>query len=348
MPLQPDVIDLRSDANTVPTAAMREAMMRAPVGDDQYGEDPSVNALEAKVAGLLGKEAAMFVASGTMANQVALHVLARRGDEVVAGGEAHVLWHETGAAAALAGVQIAPIGATGLFDAQAFRAAVKPRGHFVFPPTGLVVVENTHNRGGGLVFPQDDAIAICAAADELGIPTLLDGARLFNAACVTGLSAEELARPFRMAWIALSKGLGCPVGSVIAGTGADIAAARRVRRMMGGAMRQAGFLAAAGLYALDHNVSRIAEDHATARALAEVLASSSAFQIDPAVMQTNIVIARMAEDAPDARTMVERARAAGVLILPFGPRMIRAVTYLGVGHQDCVRAGELLVEAGRR
>jgi threonine aldolase len=343
--MPPDVIDLRSDANTLPTPAMRAAMMRAPVGDDQYGEDPSINALEARVAGLLGKEAALFVASGTMANQVALHVLAQRGDEVVAGGEAHVLWHETGAAAALAGVQIVPIGTTGLFDAPAFRAAVKPRGHFVFPPTGLVVIENTHNRGGGLVFPQGDAVAICAAAAELGIPTLLDGARLFNAAAVTGLSVEELARPFRMAWIALSKGLGCPIGSVIAGTGADIAKARRVRRMMGGAMRQAGFLAAAGLYALDHHVDRLAEDHANAHALAELLASSPAFDIDLAAMQTNIVIGRLTEGAPDAGTVTARARAAGVLILPFGPRTIRAVTYLGVDRQICIRAGELLIDA---
>ena len=343
--MPPNVIDLRSDANSLPTAAMREAMMRAPVGDDQYGEDPSINDLEARVAGLLGKEAALFVASGTMANQVALQVLAQRGDEVLAGGEAHVLWHETGAAAALAGVQIVPIGATGLFNATAFRAAVKPRGHFVFPPTGLVVVENTHNRGGGLIFPQDDAIAICAAADELGIPTLLDGSRLFNAAAVTGLAVEELARPFRMAWIALSKGLGCPVGSVIAGTAADIAKARRVRRMMGGAMRQAGFLAAAGLYALDNHVSRLSEDHANACTLAELLASSCAFDIDPAAIQTNIVIARMAENAPDAGTIVERARAAGVLILPFGPRMIRAVTYLGIDRQNCLKAGELLIGA---
>lgn len=343
-----DVIDLRSDANTLPTAAMRDAMMRASIGDDQYGEDPSVNALEARVAALLGKESAVFVASGTMANQVALRVLTRPGDEVVVGGEAHVLWHETGAAAANAGVQIKPVGTTGLFTADQFRAATHPRGHMVFPPTGLVVIENTHNRGGGLVFPHADTLAICTAADQLGIATLLDGARLFNAACATGLAVSELAQPFRMAWIALSKGLGCPAGSVLAGSAADIAAARRVRRMFGGAMRQIGFLAAAGLYALDHQVTRLGEDHANARALAERLAASPAFDVDLGTVQTNIVIARLAPDAPDAATLVARARAAGVLIFQFGPRMIRATTYLGIDRRACLEAGEVLVAAAKR
>lgn len=338
-----DLIDLRSDGSTTPTPGMREAMMRAVVGDDQYGEDPTVRALEDRVAGLLGKEAALFVASGTMANQVALRVLTRPGDEVVVGGEAHILWHETGAAAALAGVQIRSIGTTGLFDADAFRDAVKPRGHLVFPPTGLVVIENTHNRGGGLVFAHDDAVGICTAADERGIATLLDGARLFNAACVSGLPVGELARPFRLAWIALSKGLGCPAGSVLAGSAADIAAARRARRMMGGAMRQIGFLAAAGLYALDHHVGRLAEDHANARALAEVLAASPAFAVDLASVQTNIVIADLPPDAPDAVTMVGRARAAGVLILPFAPRRIRMTTYLGLDRRTCLAAADILI-----
>ena len=189
---------------------MSEAMAHAPVGDDQYREDPTINALEGLMAALLGKEHAMFVPSGTMANQIALRVLTRLGDEVIVGGEAHVLWHETGAAAANAGVQISPIGTSGLFTADDFAAAVKPRGHAIFPPTGLVVIENTHNRGGGVVFPQDDAVAICAMADAAGVATFLDGGRLFNAAIASGTTVTELARPFRMAWITLSKGLGCP------------------------------------------------------------------------------------------------------------------------------------------
>ncbi len=338
-------IDLRSDAVSLPTPAMRDAMMRAPVGDDQFGEDPSVTALEAEVAGLLGKEAGLFVASGTMANQVAVAVLTRPGDEVIVGGEAHVAWHETGAAAANSGVQIVAVGRTGLFTADEFRATVKPRGHMIFPPTGLVVIENTHNRGGGLIFPQDDAVAICAAADEIGIPTLLDGARLFNVACATGLAMDELARPFRMAWIALSKGLGAPSGSVLAGSARDIAAARRVRRRFGGAMRQVGFLAAAGSFALRHNVGRLCSDHANALALAKLLHASAAFDLDLATVQTNIVIARTAAGAPDATEVVTRARDKGVLVVPFGARTIRATTHLDVGRDNCVRAGQLLVAA---
>src|SRR4051794_30529667 len=177
------LIDLRSDTVTRPSLPMREAMARASVGDDQYGEDPSVNALEERVAGLLGKEAAVFVPSGTMANQIALRVMTCPGDEVIAGGEAHVLWHETGAASALSGVQINAVGTTGIFNVEKFMAAFKPRGHMVFPPTGLVVVENTHNRGGGVVFPHETAAAVCAKAEEMGLATYLDGARLFNAAC---------------------------------------------------------------------------------------------------------------------------------------------------------------------
>lgn len=333
-------IDLRSDTVTKPTAAMREAMARAPVGDDQYGEDPTVNALEERVAALLGKERAMFVASGTMANQVALRVLTRPGDGVIVGGEAHVLWHETGAAAANAGVQIDPIGTSGLFTAEEFAAALKPRGHVIFPPTGLVVVENTHNRGGGFVFAQDDAVAICAAADAAGVATFLDGARLFNAACASGRSVGELARPFRMAWIALSKGLGCPVGSVLAGTAADIAVARRIRRMFGGAMRQAGILAAAGLHALDHHVARIHDDHDNARALAERLHGASGIDLDLATVQTNIVLFRLIAGAPDAATFVARAREFGVLASAFGPRTIRIATHLDVDRDQCLAAAD--------
>ena len=336
-----DLIDLRSDTVTKPTLAMREAMAHAPVGDDQYGEDPSVNALEERMAALLGKERAMFVASGTMANQIALRVLTRPGDEVIVGGEAHVLWDETGAAAANAGVQISPIGTSGLFTANDFAGAVKARGHVIFPPTGLVVIENTHNRGGGVVFPQDDAVAICAMADAAGVATFLDGARLFNAAIASGKTVAELARPFRMAWIALSKGLGCPVGSVVVGTAADIAAARRVRRMFGGALRQAGILAAAGLYALDHHIDRIREDHDNARVLAEAIAGAPGIELDLATVQTNIVLFRLAPRAPDAAAFVTQARELGALASAFGARTIRVATHLDVDRAQCVTAAQV-------
>src|SRR5436309_151276 len=265
------LIDLRSDTVTRPSPAMRRAMAEAPVGDDQYGEDPSVNRLQDRIAELLGKEAGLFVPSGTMANQIALKLLTRPGDEVILGEDAHMIWHESGAGAANSGVQFTAIGHGGLFTAEDFRAAVKPPGHIVLPPTGLVAIENTHNLGGGVVFPQADAVAVCAAAREAGIASYLDGARLFNAAAASGLSVAELARPVDLVSVALSKGLGCPVGSVLAGDGPTIARAVRARRMFGGAMRQSGILAAAGIYALDHNVARLGDDHANARLIAKRL-----------------------------------------------------------------------------
>src|SRR5215475_9217442 len=279
-------IDLRSDTVTLLSAEMRKAMANAPVGDDQYGEDPSVNRLQERIAELLGKEAALFVPSGTMANQIGLKILTRPGDEVILGDEAHIVWHESGAGAANSGVQFAVVGRGGLFTATDLRAAYKPPGHIVFPPTTLVAVENTHNRGGGVVFPQEDAEAICATARELGMASYLDGARLFNTAVATGRSLAELAAPFDVVSVALSKGLGCPVGSLIAGRAPDMVRAVRARRMFGGAMRQSGILAAAGLYALEHNIERLAEDHANARILAEYLPDTRA-EIDLTTVQTN-------------------------------------------------------------
>jgi threonine aldolase len=344
-------IDLRSDTVTRPSAAMRRAMAEAPVGDDQYGEDPSVNRLQDRIAELLGKERALFVPSGTMANQIALKILTRPGDEVIVGEEAHVVWHESGAAAANSGVQFTVVGKGGLFTAANVREAAKPRGHIVFPPTTLVALENTHNRGGGIVFPQRDAKEICAAARDLGIASYLDGARLWNAAVASGRPLAELAAPFDLVSVALSKGLGCPVGSVLAGRREDIARAVRARRMFGGAMRQAGILAAAGLYALDHNRDRLAEDHRNARLLAERLAPLPGVRLDLETVETNIVIFRTEEGMPDAETLVARAREAGVLVSAFGRRIVRAVTHLDVSREQCRRAADILAEIlahGRR
>jgi threonine aldolase len=337
-----NAIDLRSDTVTRPSAAMREAMAAAPVGDDQYGEDPSVNRLQERIAALLGKKAALFVPSGTMANQIGLKVLTRPGDEVVLGHEAHMVWHESGAGAANSGVQFAAVGRGGVFDAADLRAAYKPPGHIVFPPTTLVAVENTHNRGGGVVFPQEDVVAVGAAARELGMTSYLDGARLFNTAIATGTSLAELAAPFDLVSVALSKGLGCPVGSVLAGPRDTIARAHRARRMFGGAMRQAGILAAAGLWALDHNLDRLAEDHANARLLAERLAELPGIEVDLATVQSNIVIFRLAGQMPEAAQIVARAAAAGVLVSAFAARTLRAVTHLDVSREDCHRAADLL------
>lgn len=345
MSVAPDApIDLRSDTVTRPTAAMRSAIAAAPVGDDQYGEDPTANELQKRVAALLGKEAARFMPSGTMANQVALRVLTRPGDDVIVSRESHVVWHEAGAGAANAGVQFTEIGARGVFTAAEFMAACKPRGHVVYPPTTLVAIENTHNRAGGVIFPQQDAADICAAARERAIATFLDGARLWNVAVATQVPLAELAAPFDLVAVSLSKGLGAPGGSLLAGSHELIERAVRYRRMSGGAMRQVGIFAAAGLHALDRHMQRLAEDHANARLIAERLALSKRIAIDLATTKTNILVFELARDAPDAATAVARARERGLLIFDFGPRTLRAVTHLDVTREQCARAAEILVE----
>jgi threonine aldolase len=335
-------IDLRSDTVTRPSPEMRAAIASAPVGDDQYGEDPTVNLLHEKIAALLGKEAALFVPTGTMANQVALRVLTRPGDDVIVSRESHAVWHETGAGAANAGVQFTDIGARGTFTADEVVAALKPRGHALYPPTTLVEIENTHNRSGGTIFPQDEIERICTVARERGVATFLDGARLWNVAVASKRSLAELSVPFDLVSVALSKGLGAPAGSVLAGSRELIGRATRHRRMLGGAMRQAGILAAAGLYALEHNLERLAHDHANARLLGERLAQCPHVELDLATVQTNILVFSLRPDAPDAATVVNLARERGVLIFAFGPRTIRAVTHLDVTDEQCVRAAEIL------
>jgi len=337
-------IDLRSDTVTRPSPEMRAGIAAAPVGDDQYGEDPTVNRLQERIAALLGKEAALWLPSGTMANQVALRVLTRPGDDVIVSRESHAVWHETGGAAANAGVQFTEIGARGVFTIEEFLAARKPRGHVIYPPTTLVEVENTHNRAGGVIFPQDEAEQVCAAAREHGIATYLDGARLWNVAVASGRTLAELAAPFDLVAVALSKGLGAPGGSLLAGSSDIIQGAVRYRRMLGGAMRQVGIFAAAGLYALDHNVARLGEDHANALRIAKRLAKSPRIILDLATVQTNILVFNLVAEAPDAPTVVARARERSVLIFAFGPRTIRAVTHLDVSREQCVRAAEVLAE----
>ncbi|MFN8547114.1 MAG: GntG family PLP-dependent aldolase [Candidatus Eisenbacteria bacterium] len=339
-----DLIDLRSDTVTKPSPAMRAAMAAAPVGDDQFGEDPTVNLLQERVAGLLGKESALWLPTGTMANQVALRVLTRPGDDVIVSQESHAVWHETGAGAVNAGVQFTAIGKKGLFTPEEFVAAIKPRGHLLYPPTALVEIENTHNRAGGVVFPREAAERIYAAAAERDIATYLDGARLWNAAVASGHRPLELAAPFDLVSVALSKGLGAPGGSLLAGSTAVIQRCVRYRRMFGGAMRQVGIFAAAGLYALDHNLGRIAEDHANARLIAEHLSSSERIALDLATVQTNILVFDLGEGAPDAASVVAQAKERGVLVLAFGPRTIRAVTHPDVAREQCERAAEVLLD----
>jgi threonine aldolase len=324
---------------------MRRAIAEAPVGDDQYGEDPSVVRLQQQVASLLGKQAALFVPTGTMANQLAIKLYCRPGDDVIVGVESHAVWHETGAAAAVGGVQFTEVGRDGRFTADEFLARCNPRNHLLYPPTTLVEVENTHNRMGGLVWDRAELDRIGAAARRHGVASYLDGARLLNAAVARGDAPSALAAPFDLVSIALSKGLGCPVGSVLAGRHDDIAALVRYRRMLGGAMRQSGVLAAAGVHALEHHVTRLAEDHANARVIGERLAACRGVEIDLDRLETNIIVFRLQQGARDAPAVVARAAKRGVLVMAFGPRTVRAVTHLDVSRADCRQAAEVLAEA---
>ena len=317
-------------------------MAAAPVGDDQFGEDPTTNELQARVAALLGKEAALWMPSGTMTNQVALLVLTRPGDDVIVGRGSHAVWSEAGASAANAGVQFTEVGSGGSFTAADFAAALKPRGHLILPATTLVKIENTHNRGGGIVFPQAEVERICAVAHDRDVATYLDGARLWNAAVASNRNLADLARPFDMVSVALSKGLGAPGGSLLAGPSALITRAVRARRMLGGAMRQNGIFTAAGLYALDHHLARLGDDHANAKRIASRLAASPAIVLDTSTVQTNIVIFHLAEGAPDADTLVARSRERGVLVIAFGARTVRAVTHYDVSSDQCEAAADVL------
>lgn len=339
-----ETIDLRSDTVTRPTAEMRAAIAAAPVGDDQFGEDPTINLLQERAAALLGKEAALWFPTGTMANQAALRALTRPGDDVIVSQEAHAVWHEAGASAANAGIQFTAIGARGVFTPDEFVAAIKPRGHMLYPATTLVEIENTHNRSGGIVFPQQEAIAICQEAAARGIATYLDGARLWNAAVASGLSLAQCAAPFDLVSVAFSKGLGAPAGSLLAGSKETIQRCVRCRRTLGGAMRQVGLLAAAALYALDHNMTRLAEDHAHARLIAEGIAASGRIVLDLRTVQTNIIVFHLAEGAPAAAEFAARARERGLLVSVFGPRTIRAVTHLDVTRSQCERAAAMILD----
>jgi len=338
------MIDLRSDTVTRPTDGMRAAMAAAPVGDDQFGEDPTANELQSRIAALLGKEAALWLPSGTMANQVALRALTRPGDDVIVSRETHAVWHEAGGGAANAGVQFTEIGVGGRFTCQEFTAAVKPRDHMLYPPTTLVEVENTHNRAGGIVIDQQQAIEICAAARERRVTSFLDGARLWNAAAARGKTVGELAAPFDVASVALSKGLGAPAGTMLAGPRDVIRECVRHRRMFGGAMRQVGILAAAGVYALDHHLERLVTDHANAALIGTRLRQSPRVKLVADPIETNIVIFSLAPDAPDAATVIAAAKTKGVLVVAFGPRTLRAVTHLDVTREQCDEAASVLLD----
>ena len=341
----PTPVDLRSDTVTRPSPGMRAAMAAAEVGDAVLGDDPTVLKLQERAAELLGKEAALYVPSGTMANQIALKVHCEPGDDVLACEGAHLMWYESGAAGAIAGVQIRSIGRAGRFSA-ADVAAAYVEAQPTIPATRLVCVENTHNRSGGVVWPRANVDEVVATARKLDMRLHLDGARLLNATTVLGVPPNVLAGGFDTVSMCFSKGLGAPVGSVLAGSRALMARALRFRRMFGGGMRQSGILAAAALYALDHNVSRLAEDHANARWLAERLAPLPGLVVD-AAPPSNIVMVDLAPELPPARDLSGRLAAGGVLCSVFGPRRLRFVTHLDVDRAACERAVEALTSIVR-
>jgi threonine aldolase len=327
-----NLIDLRSDTVTKPTPAMREAMARAEVGDDVYGEDPTVNRLQERVAALLGKEAGLFVPSGTMANQVSLGVLTRPGDEIVCDAGAHCISFESGALAALWGVQARTIAAErGLLDPASIEAMIRPV-HDVYPRTRVVEVENTHNRGGGAVYPLERVRAVAEVARRRGLHLYMDGARLWHACAATGVSPDAYAREATLVSVCLSKGLGAPAGSVVSGPKDLVAEARRLRKRLGGGMRQSGILAAAGLHALEHHLARLPEDHENARRLADGLLAAGATLLFP--VETNLVFAAFPGRA--AAEVSARLAKEGVLANPEGsrPDALRFVTHLDVSRAD--------------
>ncbi|MEO1469458.1 MAG: threonine aldolase family protein [Pseudomonadota bacterium] len=327
------MIDFYSDTKTRPSGAMRAAMLEAPVGDEQKGEDPTTAALEERVAALLGKEAGLFLPSGTMCNEIALRVWLRPGEALIGERACHIISSEGGGPAALAGAMVHPIDTEdGIFDAASARAAINPPSRYM-PQSRLICVEQTFNLKGGTVWPVATLDAVAAVARDAGLATHMDGARLPNAVIASGIEAARHAAGYDSVWIDFTKGLGAPVGAALAGTRAFIDEAWRFKQQMGGAMRQSGVLAAMCLYALDHNIERLAEDHGLAAEIARRVAGLPhiATVTSP---QTNIVFLEIAEDGPTADTVVAACRARGVQIGAFGTRRIRLVTHLDVGPAD--------------
>ncbi|MEU8297236.1 GntG family PLP-dependent aldolase [Micromonospora sp. NPDC048909] len=339
-----EFVDLRSDTVTRPTAGMREAMATAEVGDDVYGEDPTVNALEAEVAALFGHEAALFAPSGSMANQIALQLVVPPGQELLCDADAHVVTYEIGAAAAYGGISSRTWPAVGAdIDPDVVAAMIRPDGYFAVP-TRAIAVEQTHNRGGGGVIPLATLRQLREIADDAQLALHCDGARIWHAHVADGVPLIEYGRLFDTMSVCLSKGLGAPVGSLVVGSAEKIERARLIRKRMGGGMRQAGILAAAGRYALAHHVDRLAEDHAKAARLAEAIAP---FGVLASAVRTNLVPLDLTKSAFDAHALAAAARAEGVLISVLGPRTARLVTHMDVTDAAIDRATHALTKIFR-
>jgi threonine aldolase len=346
----PIQVDLFSDTVTRPTQEMRRFMCDAEVGDEQKFEDPTVNLLQEMVAELLGKEAALFLPSGTMCNEIAIRVHCRPGDEMIAHRTAHPIHYESGGPAALAGVNVRAVdGARGQYTAAAAEEAVRAPGVRYFPRSRLLWVEQTANLGGGSVWPLGEIEAVTAVARRHGLATHMDGARLMNAVVASGVAARDFAAPFDSAWIDFTKGLGAPVGAAIAGSREFIGEAWRLKQQMGGAMRQAGIIAAGGVFALRHHVKRLAEDHTNAKRLAEGLAALPGVRLDPKDVETNLVFFDLTGPL-DANTVVERLLARGIRMGAMSARTIRAVTHLDVSAaqvEQTLEAARAVLGGGR-
>jgi threonine aldolase len=340
-----NVIDLRSDTVTRPTPAMRRAMMEAEVGDDVYGEDPTVNRLERRAAEISGKPAALFVPTGTMGNTVAVKALTTHGQEVICDARAHLLDYELCMVAWFSGCLIRAVPTSnGILSWDDVRPLIKPVSPYS-APTGLVEIENTHNMAGGQVYPQSAVREICDGAHERGVRVHMDGARVFNASVALGIPVHEIAAPVDTIMFCLSKGLGAPAGSMVAGEADVIARARLLRKRLGGGMRQAGVLAAAGLIALEEMPRRLHQDHANARWLAEGLAKIPGIRVDPQTVATNIVIFDVGALPFAAPEIAVRLKQRGLLINPVGQRRMRAVTHYDAGREACALALEIVAEA---
>jgi threonine aldolase len=335
------MIDLRSDTVTKPTPAMREAMALAEVGDDVFGEDPTVNRLQENVAALLGKEAGLFMVSGSMSNQVAVKTHTQPGDEVILDKEAHICVYECGTPAAFSGVMLNTIaGKNGFFTAEEAEQAVRPV-NVHHPRTRLVSIENTHNRAGGTVCPLALIEEVHTVAGRHGLATHLDGARLWNASVAAGVPLKTYASHFDSVSVCFSKGLGAPVGSMLLGSREFIQKAHRFRKMFGGGMRQAGVLAAAAQYAVDHHIARLADDHRNARRFAEMVAGLPGIRVDLDTVQTNIVLIRLADAKFTAMETVQRLKERNVLVIATGPDRLRAVFHLDVSKDQAASASEV-------
>lgn len=342
------IIDLRSDTVTKPSPEMRLAIANAEVGDDVIDIDPTCQRLERMTAEILGKEAALFMPSGSMTNQVGVRIHCKPGDEFICEAGCHIYNYEQGAFAQLSGIVARTVeGPAGVLHVDQLRGLVRPENdHLV--RTRLVCLENTHNRGAGKIQPYENVVAICEWAHESGLRTHLDGARLWNATAATGIAEAEWARHFDTVSVCFSKGLGAPVGSALAGTKDMIKEARRHRKLFGGAMRQDGIIAAGALYALQHNRARLKDDHANAQTLAEGVRNADGLSLWPAEVETNIVIVRVEPRHGSAAEFVAALKGQGVLALAIGPNQVRMVTHLDVSEQQCRQAAKLLVQTAEK